>query len=86
MQQFGQGKVKNRELPYLSEECEAKWMKHCKDIHKRNLKRIKPAIDNRWGGKKNGVTDPKLPTYSHLSSNAARARREEGALLKLPRS
>lgn len=78
MQQFGLSKVKNRQLPYLSQECESHWINHCQDMHKRNLKRVKPAIDNKWGGKKNGVTDPKMPKYPHLSSNAARARREDG--------
>jgi hypothetical protein len=78
MQTFGLSKVKNRTLPYLSQECETVWINHCQDMHKRNLKRVKPAIDNKWGGKKNGVTDPKMPRYTHLSSNAARLRREDG--------
>lgn len=81
MQQFGLSKVKNRTLPYISQERERQWVAHCKDMHKRNLKRVKPAIDNKWGGKKNGVTDPKMPTYTHLSSNAARVRRDDGANL-----
>lgn len=54
-------------------------MRRNQELHKRNLQRIKPAIDNKWGAKKNGVTDLKQPTYSHLSSNAARMRREDGA-------
>lgn len=79
MQAFGRSKVKNRDLPIQSPQCETKWLSHCKDMHKRNLKSIKPAIDNKWGVKRNGVTDSKRPTYSHLSSNAARARRDDGA-------
>ncbi|KAJ1627040.1 hypothetical protein T492DRAFT_842666 [Pavlovales sp. CCMP2436] len=80
MQTFGQSKVKNRTLPYISEAAEKQWVAHCQSHHKRNLKRVKPAIDNKWGGKKNGVTDPKMRTYTHLSSNGAKARREDGPL------
>lgn len=70
-------KVHNRQMPVSNNALFVKSSLDHQRKHRLAIERMKPAINNKWGGEWNGVKETKRASYAHVRTNLKRAQLED---------
>ena len=70
-------RIHNRQQPTANQAVFVRSSLDAQRKHRLALQNMKPAIDNKWGGIRNGVRETKLATYTHVVTNPKRAQLED---------
>jgi hypothetical protein len=70
-------RVHNRAAPKANVQEFVRTAKLEQAKHREAILNMKPAIDNKWGGVRNGVRETKRPMYPHVRMNLKRAQLED---------
>ena len=66
-------RVHNRAVPTANQAVFTRDALEHQRKHREAVQNMKPAINNRWGGRYNGVVETKRASYAHVKTNRKRA-------------
>uniref|UniRef100_A0A7S2HMB8 Alpha/beta hydrolase fold-3 domain-containing protein n=1 Tax=Haptolina brevifila TaxID=156173 RepID=A0A7S2HMB8_9EUKA len=70
-------KIHNRVVPAANQSCLVRDARAEQRKHREAIQRMRPAIDNKWGQRRNGVRELKQASYTHVRANLKRAQLED---------
>ena len=70
-------RIHNRQVPVSNQPLYVRASLEHQRKHRQAIEKMKPAINNKWGGEWNGVKETKKSHYTHVATNLKRAQIED---------